>query len=66
MVHGIYAVATAADKEPKVSDTQVQQLLNYVLSAKSAPDVVRASCVANILSVFSQNKFDRPLVISAR
>ena len=66
VVRGIYDVAQVAQTEPKVSDAQVQQLVNFALSAKQAPDVVRASSVAVILSTFAHNTFDRPLVISAR
>lgn len=65
VIRGIYDISAAANKEPKISDTQVQQVVNYALAAKQAPDVKRAACVANILSVFAKNKFDKPVVISA-
>lgn len=65
-MRGIYDISAAADKEPKISDTQVQQIVNYALAAKQSPDVKRAACVANILSVFAKNKFDKPAVLSAR
>jgi hypothetical protein len=65
-VRGIYDMSAAADKEPKISDTQVQQIVNYALAAKQSPDVKRVACVANILSVFAKNKFDKPAILSAR
>ncbi|KAI2808529.1 proteasome regulatory particle base subunit [Blomia tropicalis] len=64
IVNGIYQLATASNKPIGITNEQALKLVNYFLSRKYVLTAKGASEVIESLSLFANNKYHIPLIVS--